>query len=165
MSCTPKSQHCNVTDFKELNLEPVNTVLKVPSYVITDTVSYGDIGNFFQRDIQSVDSSFILFAGVKSYEKDPEAMPDIDHRMGSQKEQVETGQDSMQLLTQTFKTINTTKVGYLKYFDEKRKRYESRIFFNRGRKFVDVWVFEKYTGNEVNKHTVIDCVFENIRIQ
>jgi hypothetical protein len=163
-TCNTKRQACDTTNFKELSLYPVNTVLKLPAYIIDDTIRYGDLSNIFEYKVKSTDSSIIVYAGVKSYEQNPDAMPDINHRMGSQKEQVESGQDSMRLIVETFETIGTTKVGYLKYLDKKRKRYEGRIFFYRGNKFVDIWLFEGYTNEAKNKQSVIDCVLENIEI-
>lgn len=164
-SCKENEQYCDITSYKELSLEPVKTVLKIPNYVITDTISYGDISNFFERDIQSVDSTFSLMASITTYAKDPEAMPDAVHRMASQKEHIESTYDSMRLITQTFRNIDSIKIGYLKYIDEKRKLYEGRIFFNKGVMYTDIWLYEKYDEESNDRHSIIDCVFENIQVK
>ncbi len=165
MCCNTKKQTCDSVNYKELNLKPVNTVLKLPNYIVTDTVKYGDVDNIFEYKVKSIDSSFVAYAGVKSYDLKPDAMPDIIHRMTSQKEQVESGQSTMLLLIETFKNIDGVKVGYLKYLDQKRSRYEGRIFFYKGKKFVDIWLFEKYNSEKDNSNSTIDCVLGNINIK
>jgi hypothetical protein len=78
---------------------------------------------------------------------------------------VESGQDSIYMIIEAFKTIKTIKVGYLKYLDKTRGRYEGRIFFYRDKKFVDIWLFEKFIEESQNKGSVIDCIFEKMEIQ
>jgi hypothetical protein len=164
-SCASKSNVCDVREFNSLDLYSANASIRLPAYKVTDTIAYGDLSNIFERKVKSFDSSLIVFAGVKSYEKNLDAMPDIDSRMKSQKEQIEGGQDSIRVLINTFKMIDTVKVGYLKNFDEKRMRYEGRFFFNRGSKFVDIWLYEKFVKTGDDKKSIIDCIFESIEIR
>lgn len=164
-SCKENKKPCDATNFKNLKLVPVNASLMLPEYIITDTVRCCDASQVFSRDLHSIDSSLITLVGIKSYEKNQEAMPKIDSGIVYLRKFIEMGQDSMRLLTQTIKTIGSTKIGYLKYIDERRKRYAGRIFFNRGFMFVDISLFEKYIKNEADKHTLIDCILENIIIK
>src|SRR5256885_12668976 len=90
ISCKINKPSCEVRNFKDLSLTAVNTTIKIPVFITIDSMRYGDRSNIFEREVKSLDSSFVVFAGIESYEKKPEAMPDINDRMISQKEEVES---------------------------------------------------------------------------
>lgn len=165
LSCDTNNGKCGSSKIEELVLPKVNTILKLPAYVVIDTVRYGDSDNIFHSEVMSLDSSLLLLAGIKSYAKNQEAMPDIVLKMAMQKTQIESGQDSMKLLVEKYKNIDTTKVGYLKYLDVKRNRYEGRIFFYQDLMFVDIWIFENCADCRVYMNSEIDCIFENIEVE
>ena len=166
-SCGVRQQVCDTKGFKELDLQKANVALKLPEFIITDTVRWGDETRLLDYKLRTLDSSLIVFAGVTTFGDDPYASFDIKERMESEKEQIQSGQDSMTLITQTFKIVDSIKIGYVKYLDRRydKRRYESRIFFYKEKLFVDIWLIERYISNEKEKHSLTDCILENIKFK
>lgn len=163
ISCSSRKQNCDIMSLKELTLYPVNAVLKLPPYKVVDT-SIFDTQTILNYNIKTVDSSLNLIAFVYSYENEPAASFSLNDRMSFQKHEVVYGQDSIKPLIETFPQVGNTKVGYLKYLDEKRKRYEGRIFFFKDKKLVVLWLFEKYQNQSQDNFSLIDCILENIEL-
>ena len=151
--------------FKELNLYPVSSTLRMPDYKVTDSIRY-DAQTILNYTIKSVDSLLNMNCFIKSYENDPDAKLDIIATMMFQKQEVEFNRDTLKLLRETFENIDTVKIGYLKYLIETptEKFYESRIFFYRGRKIVVLWLFEKYQTHIQDESSVIDCILQSIKL-
>lgn len=166
LACKDQKSPCDAAGFKDLQISAVRASLKVPEYIVTDTMRCCDASQIFNRELRSVDSSVVIIAGVKSFEKDSGAMiTNMDTSMVFEKEYIESGEDSMHLITQVIKTIGNVKVGYLKYLDAKRKRYEGKIFFIREKRVADISLYEKYISKEKDKQSIIDCVFENMKLE
>ena len=107
-----------------------------------------------------------MYIFIDNHEKEIETSLDLNHIATVQKGEVESGQNSKKLIKELFKNIGTVKVGYLKYLvtQENTKFYASRIFFYKGKKLVVCWLFENYTGETKNTYSIVDCVFDSIRI-
>ncbi len=164
VSCNYKRQILCSEGFKELNLYPVNTTLNIPPFIITDSVIYGGMNKILSYKIKSIDTSFSVYVFIDNHEKDVSL--DLNHIATVQKGEVESGRNSKKIIKELFKNIGDIKVGYLKYFieQENKKFYAGRVFFYREKKLVVCWFFENYIDEIHNNESVIDCVFENIKI-
>ena len=164
LSCSDRGKSCDSENLMLLDLAPVNTTLKVPRFLVIDSVSESDSTIIFERKVRTLDSTLVIIAGVTTFENNPEAIPDVDSRMRIQRQRLEAGKDSIEVISEAFRNIGSDKGGHLKYLDKKRGRYDGRIFFNRGSMFVDIWLFERYNGSE-DHHSAIDCVIDNMEIK
>jgi hypothetical protein len=164
LSCHSKNNNCDTRQFSELNLYPVSSILHIPPYVIIDTVKYGHLTNLFDYEIRTKDSNLTVFAIIESYAENMESIMGIDKMIIVQKEKIEAGQKLMKQIIETTKFINTIKVGYLRYLDGERNRYESRIFFFRGTSYVEVMLLEKNLSSSIKHQTLSDCIFDNLEI-
>jgi hypothetical protein len=162
-SCSVNSRVCNMDSFDELYLHPVNCRLKLPKFLILDSVRY-DNDLLLSYVIQSEDSLLNMNCFVKRYYSP--SKPDIRILNSFQKQEVEFNRKS-KLLNEYIKDVNGFQVGFLKYLIETpdKKFMESRIFFYKQQKVVTLWLFEKYNGNTVpDKGTLIDCIFNSISL-
>jgi hypothetical protein len=164
LSCGIKKAECQIRDFKEVNLWPVNASLKLPPFRIVDSMSF-DKKTILSYNIKSLDSLIDVVAFVESHEEYLPADLDIDQQMLFQKKEVEYGRKA-QKLKEEFVNIGIVKVGYLKYFiDQKDKKfYEGRLLFYRGKKLVIIWLFEKYANDEQNTHSIIDSIAGSLQL-
>ncbi len=82
-----------------------------------------------------------------------------------QKKEVEYERKTKKL-NETIINIGAIKVGYLKYLIEQKdkKFYEGRIFFYTKKKLAEVWVFEKYTNDRQNAHSIVDCIIKSLKL-
>jgi len=163
LSCNPKEQTCDISEFKELNLYPVNAILKLPEYEFIDSIVY-DKQTIINYKVKTLDSSLSLTVFIDSYEKDSNSLVAINQMMVFQKQQVEDGMDSIKLLSDTMLNRDNVSIGFIKYFvqHEDKKYYESRIAFYRGRILVKLWLFEKCADKAKNAISIIDCIFDNM---
>jgi hypothetical protein len=166
LSCNSKKEICRIANFQDVNLYPVDVILRMPPYRILDSMRF-DTQTLLNYKIITIDTALESYILIKSYVNNPEALPDIEHVISSQKHEVEFGRDSAKLLTETFRNIDSTKIGYLKYLvtQPQEKFYEGRIFFFRGKKLITLWLFEKKTNTKKDKQSVIDCILENIQLK
>jgi len=166
ISCNDKKSDICKKKFEPLNLYPVNTMFMIPHFVIKDSTIFGDLSKILNYKIESVDSSFSMYVFIDNHEKEAQAFLDLNHIAAVQKGEVESAQNSKQLIKEVIKNIGNIKVGYLKYLvvQVNKKFYASRIFFYKGKKLVVCWLFENYTDEAKNMYSVVDCVFDNIQI-
>jgi hypothetical protein len=163
LGCNSKERDCDVSEFRELNLYPVNVILKIPKYKFVDSIVYNK-ETIINYKVMTLDSSLTLIAFVDSYEKDTNSLVSINQIMIFQKEQVEAGMDSIKLLEDTIVNRNNIDLGFIKYFvqQENKKYYESRVAFYRERVLVKLWLFEKYDDKIKNTGSIMDCIFDNM---
>lgn len=164
-ACGSERQSCDVNNLQELNLYPVQCIIKLPAYKIVDSMRYDD-KTILSYDLKSFDSSISANCFIKSYVKDSSAMPDIQAVKDFQKQEVEFGRDSVRKITEEFKIIEGLKVGYLKYLVTKpeEKFYEGRIFFYKGKMLVTLWIFER-TQSEEPRQSTTDCIVQSLKIK
>lgn len=160
LSCDSE-KNCNISGFHNLSLDTIDCVLKLPKYKIIDSTLY-DQQTILSYTIQSTDSSLNMNCFIKYYNN----LPDIDAVKMFQKQEVEFNRDSIRLLVDKVDNIHSVKVGYLKYLIQTPadKFYEARIFFYKKEKLITIWLFEKYQNEMQNKSSLVDCIFNNIKM-
>jgi hypothetical protein len=165
MASCNRSEFCNITNFKDLPLKVANVLIKLPPYKIKDTLIYdGGKKVLLNYNLVTEDSLMNIFVTVKTYERDTLPLFDIREIMSLEKEEAEFGQDSLFLIKENFKELGNIKIGYLKYLDTRRNRYEGRIAFYNSKKLISLWLYEKFESTTKNNSSLIDCVLENINI-
>jgi len=164
LSCNLKKRGCSSAYFENIDLWPVNVTLKVPSYKIVDSTRFGS-ENILNYRASSTDSTLKMYFTITSYKDIRPIGIDITHEMSSQKHTSELGWQTTKLI-ELFKIVDTTKIGCLKYLKEKdgKKIYEGKMFFFRGKQLVEVWLLEKYLNEEQKGNSVIDCIFESVKL-
>lgn len=164
LSCNTGGEKCDRNNLKELKIAAANTILRLPPFVIKDTIKYGGPQIIFRYNVLTIDSSLTLYASVKNYEKDPVAVFDIDGLISDTKESLVRETPDLQLVSESFKKMDNIKIGYFKFLNLKRNRYDGGIFFYRGKRLVQIWIYERVKSeNEVGR-SLTDCVFENLQI-
>jgi hypothetical protein len=162
ISCNENKEICDTTRFKELKMYPIQFTLKVPEYKVTDSTRFGGKENIYDIKIRTLDSNLIIFASLTNYTTYVDESFNINYRMDFERQEIEHIDSSKKLIKEAFKTIDTIKVGYLKYLDSKKKRFESRIFFYKDKKLADIWLFENNVTESKENFSVIDCILENL---
>jgi len=165
-ACDSKREDCSLLSSGQLTLWPVNASFKLPAYKIADSLSYGK-ETILTYDIASIDSLITVRASVISLEESPPRPIawDINQKMVFQKKEVEYGRQ-VKKLTEEIMDRDSVRIGYLKYLVEQpgEKFYEGRVFFRRGNKAVEIWLFEKYKDEQQNARSVIDCIKNSIEL-
>ena len=166
-ACSSKRESCSLPSPEQVKLWPVSASFVLPPYRIADSISYGK-ETILTYNIASIDSLITVRASVLSLEENlsqPIAW-DIDQKMLFQKKEVEYGRQ-VKMLTEEIMKKDSVKIGYLKYLVEQpdKKFYEGRVFFRRGNKAVEIWLFEKYKDEQQNARSGIDCIKNSIELE
>lgn len=160
--CNFNRENCNLENYQQIKLWPVNVSLKLPAYRIVDSLKLGQ-ETILSYNIKSIDGTLDATALVSSGEEERPTDLSLNQQMVFQKKEIEFGRHAQKLEEQII-NIGTTKVGILKYLIELngKRFYEGRIFFYRGKNLVQIWLFENHVSEQGNIHSVIDCVTQSI---
>jgi hypothetical protein len=159
-------QECNVSTLKSLNIYPVNSVLKLPPFIITDSTQIGT--SILTYNIKGVDSSFTGAVIVYNNKNYPDQIMDQvieDHftlfRSDSDHDKY------YDLLKDDRKVINGIKVGFVKERSKNipKQFFLGRISFYRGKMQVDILLDEEVADNRIDKYSTLDCIFDNFQIK
>lgn len=166
INCNSKNQECVQEDFKELGLKPVHVSVKIPPYQIVDTAKYGPGRTILNYKIKSLDSLLSIVVFIDDYDDYADEQLNINRIASLQKQEVESAQNDKKLLTEEIKSIDSLKVGYLKYLVEQPndKFYSSRIFFYKDKKLIVLWLFDRNVNNKYNYSSVSDCVLKSLKV-
>ena len=156
VSCGRSSDLCDRTNFSAVRLEQVGDVIRLPLHRIIDSTRF-DSETLFYRHLQSIDSSLNTFIKITQLDGTQELT--LDELRNQQRTDILEGQDSIRLRQDTLKFHNGKQVGYLEFIVTRNgtRLIESRVFYHKNQKLVELWFFEKSDDKE---NLLIDCVLE-----
>lgn len=166
LGCKSKDDTCKIEGSSKLNLYPVNAALTIPSFEITDSMKYS-IESLLSYRIKAADSSWIGFAWIKSYDKNPEALPPFENRFESEKRSIANFSDSLELQVDSIFVVNGTKVGFFRFLDPRpaKMKYESRIIFYKGNILTSVSFYEDAQRGGHQVESITDCILKSLIIK
>ncbi len=130
-SCNYKEDtNCTILRFANLNLHPVNAILKIPSYKITDTAIWGDGNTILHYDLESLDTYIRVIVSIKDFAIGNVKASSLEHIADVQKAEIRFGKDSIIPVIETYKNIDSVKIGYLKYLvHQNGKNIMRQVYF------------------------------------
>lgn len=160
-------QECGLNFTKVFTVSPVNLTLKLPEYIITDTISWGDIENVYGRNLSSKDTMWNLNISITDYDRlTPSTMPSFEHRLKVANDEVlELPSDSMVLYPIKSKKVGTVQIGMAGSFNKVNHMRVTYIFLNRGMLYTRIYIFEPHAKFTDGYSAFVDCVYENISVK